>query len=333
MSRPVLVTEESHARPAADALHVAAHLQKFSAVAGADAVEVRRQYTSIYSPLVAKLDEVGAVTFVPAEDGRRALTVIRPLAPGGGPLGALVFFHGGGWTVGELNIYEPFCRKLANATGCAVVWVEYRLAPEHPFPAAYNDARAAYSWILDHASALGLDATRIGVAGDGSGGNLAAVLCLAERDERGGRLPWVQVLLSPCLDMSACMNSHKLFATGYGLDAQTHGWYRHNYAGNVVKPCQWRLSPLFAHNVEGLPPTIILYAGYDILHDEAAAYAIRLEDAAVRLRRLYFPDMIHGFITLGGAITAADTAIHRVGYALHSLAEPVLSRGVCRLVR
>jgi len=331
--RPVSIKEERHPGPAEDARRVLAHFHSSLAAAGADIAEVRRQYAARYRPLIAELDEGGAVTFVPAENDRPALAVIRPAAPDGGPLPALVFFHGSGWTFGDLDVYEPFCRRLANATGCAVVWVEYRLAPEHPFPAPLTDVRTAYRWIIDNAWGLGLDAGRIGVVGDEAGGNLAAVLCLAERDERGGRLPWVQVLLCPSLDMSACMNSHKMFASGYGLDAQTHSWYRHNYAPDAVKPCLWRLSPLFAHDVKRLPPAVILYAGYDILRDEAEAYANRLEDADVPLRRLYFPDMIHGFVTMGRAIAAADTAIHRIAAALRGLVEPRSSGGVLRLVR
>lgn len=322
MSRPVLIAQKSHAAPAPDALRVIEQLKNLSATAGADAAEIRRQYTQSRRLLIGTLDAVGGIVSIPADGNRPSLTVLRPLGSGTGPLPALLYFHGGGWTVGSLETYEPFCRKLANATGCAVVWVEYRLAPEHPFPAAYDDARAAYRWVLDNATILGLDPARIGVAGDSSGGNLAAALCLAERDDRSSRLPWAQVLIYPCLDMSACLKSHKFFATGYGLTAETYRWYRQNYASNVAKPVQWRLSPLFVYDVEGLPPTVILYAGFDILRDEAAAYANRLDDAGVPLQRLYFPDMIHGFITLGGAIAAADTAIDRIAAALRGLTEP-----------
>ncbi len=139
------------------------------------------------------------------------------------------------------------------------------------------------------------------------GGNLAAVACLAERYDRSPYQPWRQILLYPCLDISACMPSHKKFAEGYLLTANLYRWYRENYAGKPEKSGHWRLSPLFAADVGGLPPTILLYAGFDPLRDEASAYAMKLSLADVPLRTLYFSDMIHGFLTMGGAIPAANT--------------------------
>ncbi len=321
MPRPVLVSQETHLTPSPAAMRVIEQLRGFTAGTGSDPDEMRLRYAESRRPFLPELDSVGDILSLERTAERPPLTIFRPSEAQSGQIPALLYLHGGGWTVGSLDTYEPFCRKLANATGCAVIWVEYRLAPEHPFPAPYLDIRDAYRWILSEGEKLGLDTGRIGVAGDSSGGNLAAVLCLAERDDATAPLPWLQVLIYPCLDMTASLDSHKLFATGYGLTGQTYRWYRENYAGGITKPGQWRLSPLRAYNLAGLPPTVMLYAGFDILRDEAAAYADRLEAAEVPVERLYFPDMIHGFITLGGAIPAAETAIHRIGAGLRRLTQ------------
>lgn len=332
MLSPVVATHKSHSKPAPEALHVIDHLGECANVADSDIDLVRQKYTQSRRPLLAPLVAVASVVSIAAGQGHVAISIVRPFGQRPDNLPALLYFHGGGWTLGNFTIYEPFCRKLANTTGCAIVWVDYRLAPENPFPAAYLDARGAYRWVSTNALTLGIDPTRIGVAGDGAGGNLAAVLCLDERDSWSGRLPWVQVLIYPCLDMTACLPSHKLFAVGYGLTAQVFRWYRQNYAGGITKLGQWQLSPLFAWDVKGLPPTIILYAGFDIFCDDAAAYSARLAKAEVPLQELYFPDMIHNFITLGGAISAANSAINRIAAALQNLAPLDSKNRTCRLV-
>jgi acetyl esterase len=236
------------------------------------------------------------------------------------PLPALVFLHGGGWTLGSFETYQPFCRQLANATGSILVWVDYRLAPEHPFPAGLDDARAALRWVYDNALRLGVDENRIMIGGDSAGGNLAAATCLAERDGLTPYTPWRQILLYPCLDFTASMPSHRKFAEGYLLTRDLYQWFRTNYAGQPEKPHDWRLSPIFAHDLSGLPPTVILYAGFDPLCDEAAAYGVKLMLADVPVETLYFSDMIHGFLTMGGAIPAAGAAVTRIAQALDSLA-------------
>ena len=247
------------------------------------------------------------------------LTIIRPRQfKRGGKLPALVFLHGGGWTLGSLATYEPFCRQLANACGLILIWVEYRLAPEAPFPAAYDDTMAAWRWVQKNHLELGIDPSRIMIGGDSAGGNLAAVTAQALRSETGIQ-PWRQILLYPCLDMSASLASHRKFAQGYLLTAPLYAWYRSNYAGDATGRDDWRLSPLFAEDVSGLPPTVILYAGFDPLRDEAAAYTMKLTLAGVRVEPLYFADMIHGFLTMGGAIPAAGAAINRIAETLSLL--------------
>ncbi|MEI9992088.1 MAG: alpha/beta hydrolase [Rhizomicrobium sp.] len=309
------------ATPAPAALRVIEQLAHNGPRPSADIEEVRRRYEESRRPLLAPLEDVDRVfqVFPRIGDGP-SLRIIRPR--GGAERAAspaIVYLHGGGWTVGTFEIYEPLCRQIANATDSVVIWVRYRLAPEHPFPAAFEDTRKALRWVHDNHRWLGVDPTRIGIAGDSSGGNLAAAVCLAERDARSEVQPRFQILLYPCLDMRASMPSHKAFAEGYLLTSKLYRWYRENYVRDFVKPQHWRLSPLFAYDLSGLPPAVVLYAGFDPLRDEAAAYAGRLGCAGVAVEQLYFPDMIHGFMTMGGAIPAAGVAVRRVADALARL--------------
>ncbi len=197
-----------------------------------------------------------------------------------------------------------------------LVWVEYRLAPEHPYPVAFDDVRHALNWIHDSHASLGIDPNRLGIAGDSSGGNLAAAASLAAREQPGSFLPKFQILIYPCLDLKATLDSHRTFAEGYLLTEELYAWYRRNYICGFVKATHWRLSPLFAHDVSGLPPAVILYVGFDPLRDEAATYAHRLRESGVPVKTLYFPDMIHGFLTMGGTIPAASAAIGRIASAV-----------------
>jgi acetyl esterase len=282
---------------------------------------LRAHHTKSRRPFLAPLERVHSRFHVHGAPGVPHMTVIRPQRyETEKSLPALVFLHGGGWTLGSFETYEPLCRQLANAIGSVLVWVDYRLAPEQPFPAAYDDTRAALRWVYDNALRLGVDENRIMLGGDSAGGNLAAAVCLAECDERTPYQPWRQILLYPSLDISASMPSHRKFSDGYLLTKELYRWYRTNYAGTPEKPNHWRLSPLFAHDVSGLPPTILLYAGFDPLRDEAAAYSVKLTLADVRLETLYFSDMIHGFLTMGGVIPAAGVAVGRIAQALDALA-------------
>jgi acetyl esterase/lipase len=200
----------------------------------------------------------------------------------------------------------------------AVIWVEYRLAPEAPYPAALDDTLAAWRWIQANYRELGADQRRISIGGDSAGGNLAAVAALILKAESGIQ-PWRQVLLYPCLDMSASLASHRKRAQGYLLTAPLYAWYRDNYVPSGLSRDDWRLSPLFAEDVRHLPPTILLYAGFDPLRDEAAAYGLKLTLADVPVESLYFADMIHGFLTMGGAIPAAEAAVTRIAAAFNAL--------------
>ena len=281
---------------------------------------VRHRYNLARRQFLAALETVESVFHIlPAERGVPRLTIIRPRnSKQGEKLPAIVYLHGGGWSLGSLTTYEPFCRALANATGQIVIWVEYRLAPEAPYPAALDDTLAAWRWVQTNHSELGADPARISIGGDSAGGNLAAAATLVLRGENGIR-PWRQLLLYPCLDMSASLASHRRLADGDLLTAPMYAWYRDNYAPPTVARDHWTLSPLFADDLAHLPPAILLYAGFDPLRDEAAAYAMKLTLAGVPVEPLYFADMIHGFLTMGGAIPAAQAALGRICDAFTAL--------------
>jgi acetyl esterase len=229
-------------------------------------------------------------------------------------LPVVVFFHGGGWTIGDLDTHDVVCRELANAARCAMVSVEYRLAPEHKFPAAVDDAIAAMHWVARDAERFNLDAERIAVGGDSAGGNLAAVVALACRDH-GPRLA-MQLLIYPATDMAADAPSHSTFADGYMLTRERIEWYRSNYLRRPEDATDWRASPLKATDLSRLPPAYIVTAGFDPLHDEGRAYAERLRAAGVSVIYECFQGMIHGFITMGGVVAAAHHAVYRAAQAL-----------------
>ena len=309
-------SETSDLDPAAS--NVITRLSDSQPLCDLEASEARRIYARSRSDLLAPLEPVDCVQSF-ATAGCPALTMFRPwgtsksaLLPG------LVFLHGGGWTVGDLQVYEGLCRSLANATGSVVVWVDYRLAPEHPFPAALEDSIAAVERIQESAVSFGIDPKRIGLAGDSAGGNLAAVIALAARNWSVRFAPAYQLLMYPCLDMTACQVSHQTFREGYLLTAKLYSWYRRNYLGSGVRVTDWRVSPLFAKDFEDVAPAVILSAGYDPLRDEALFYAAQLRDAGVPVAQCHFPRMIHGFLNMSGAVPAASVAVRRIGDIVQS---------------
>lgn len=227
----------------------------------------------------------------------------------------LVYYHGGGWTVGDLDSYDSLCRLLANRARCAVLSVDYRLAPEHPFPAAVDDADAALAWAATHAAELAIDPARIAVGGDSAGGNLAAVAALLARD-RGGPPLVLQLLIYPATDQNSERPSQRQFGRGYLLDLESIRYFQHKYLRHARDYQDWRASPLLAPDLAGLPPALMLTAGFDPLLDDCIAYADRLQAAGVPVRHRCFDGMVHGFITLGRLFTVADEAITLAADAL-----------------
>ena len=258
-------------------------------------------------PDVARVEDLS----VPGPAGDIPARLYRALGvPDIERLPVLVYFHGGGWTIGDLDTHDVVCRELANLARCAVVSVAYRLAPEHKFPAAVDDALAATRWIARSADLLNLDERRVAVGGDSAGGNLAAVVALACRDAGGPRLA-MQVLIYPATDMAADTPSHSSFAEGYSLTRETTLWFMANYLRNPVDAADWRASPLRATDLSRLPPAYVVTAGFDPLRDEGRAYGERLHAAGVQVTYECFEGMIHGFVTMGGVIAAAHHALYR----------------------
>jgi acetyl esterase len=235
----------------------------------------------------------------------------------GDALPALVYFHGGGWVIGDLDTHDSLCRHLANAARCIVVAVDYRLAPEHKFPAAVEDCFAATSWIAQEAAALGVDRERLAVGGDSAGGNLAAVVSLIARD-RGGPNLRCQALLYPTVECGMTHASHDRFAEGYLLTRPTMKWFREHYLRGPADVEDWRASPLRAADLSGVAPALVLTAGNDVLRDEGEAYARRLQEAGIAVQLRHFPDQIHGFLTMGKIIEAAQPALDDIAAALRA---------------
>ncbi len=251
---------------------------------------------------------------LPGPAGSLRAVVFRP--PGeANELPVLVYYHGGGFVLGSATSHANVCRLLATRARCVVVSVEYRLAPEHPFPAAPDDVLAAFRHVREHARSFGGRSDRVAVGGDSAGGNLATVTCLALRDADEAQ-PHLQALIYPCTDCRRGHASHQLFAEGYFLDRPKLDWFMANYfhgqsgLEQLVDP---RASPLLAARLDGLAPALVLTAGFDPLRDEGFEYVDRLRDAKVPVEHHCAERLIHGFFCMGGAIPAARETI--VDYA------------------
>lgn len=223
-------------------------------------------------------------------------------------LPVLVYFHGGGWVMGDLDTHDTLCREFANEAGCAVVAVDYRLGPEHRFPAAVEDCIAATSWIDREAETLGLDRTRLAVGGDSAGGNLAAVVAIAARDAGGPSIA-LQMLIYPATDMRRCAPSHAANGQGYLLTRDTIAYFHDHYIGDPAQDFDWRASPLLHDDLSRLPPAFVLTAGYDPLRDEGLMYSQRLTEAGNQATHICFERQIHGFILMGRVIDEAGAAV------------------------
>jgi acetyl esterase len=237
--------------------------------------------------------------------------------PTGAPQPLIVFFHGGGFVLGDLDSHDTPCRLLAHHAGAHVVSVDYRLAPESPFPAAADDARAALRWAFANAGRLGAAEGQIAVAGDSAGGNLAAVAAW-EAAHDGGPAPVLQLLIYPATDFVEHARSHQLFEEGFLLTRKDMDWFADQYAGHADRHDP-RLSIIRAEGLEGLPPALVVTAGFDPLRDEGEAYAARLREAGVPTLVRRFPGLIHGFINLTGISRTSRDALVEVGGAARAL--------------
>ncbi|MEO9778015.1 MAG: alpha/beta hydrolase [Sedimentitalea sp.] len=232
---------------------------------------------------------------------------------------AVVFFHGGGHVICSLDTHDTIARYLARTAGCTVISVDYRMAPEHPFPAAVEDSFDAVRWVADHATSLRVDASRIGVCGDSAGANLATVVALMAQ-EGGGISLAAQVLVYPVIDYRGGTASFERYANGYGsLEAKTITWFMEQYLPDPSMRDDWRACPanakLFAH----LPATLVITAEYDVLRDEGVAYAEMMKASGVDVQHAEFQGMTHGFFGFLGLVDAATKAHETVGGFLHQV--------------
>lgn len=272
------------------------------------AAEARKQYLDGFSRLQWPLEPVGETIEQDAGGIRvkiwRGQGAPRERAP------ALLYLHGGGFVIGAPETHEDICRILANAAGAVVVSPDYRLAPEHPFPAAIEDCAATLHWMKEQAASLGIDATRIVVAGDSAGGNLAAVIALLARDRQ---VPNVlgQVLIYPVTDQQQASDSYRRYATDFGLTTEAMRWFRDHYVPDENCRMGWRASPLLVPSLQGVAPAFVVLAGHDVLFDEGLAYAKRLEAEATAHCHIW-PGQIHGFVSMGGAIPEAREALDAI---------------------
>ncbi len=272
----------------------------------------RRSATPPEPPGVAEVRDLQAT----GPHGPIPLRLYRPLQPASSGLQpVLVYYHGGGWVIGDLDTHDTLCRQLANQAGCTVVAVDYRMGPEHRFPAAVDDAIAALAWVRGAASTLGLDVNRMAVGGDSAGGNLAAVVALHDRQHAAAPLLF-QLLIYPATDARRGAPSHTSNGEGYLLTKDTMDYFLGHYIDDQRHHQDWRASPLLHPNLAGAPPALVLTAGYDPLRDEGLAYAQALTVAGVRTTHLCFERQIHGFILMGKVLDEANAAVMVCAQAL-----------------
>jgi acetyl esterase len=259
--------------------------------------------------------------FVPAPTAEIPITVYTP--HGVGPFPALVMFHGGCWIVGNIDLADSPHRALARATGCVVVAVNYQKAPEHAFPVPLDDCYAAYTWTVEQAGELGVDAARVGVCGDSAGGNLAAAVSLRARDV-GGPLPAVQVLIYPALDPDLDTPSAISNAEGFGLTTEDMRWSWHQY---LQRHEDWHNAwacPARSPSLAGLPPAVVVTAEFDVLRDEGRAYADRLRTDGVAVVHRDYAGSVHGFLWMGGRLDDCRTMLEDVAGDLRQMWERTL---------
>jgi acetyl esterase len=257
-----------------------------------------------------KTPEIGEVVdrAIDGPAGKLPLRIYRPFGLGTQRVPAILWLHGGGWSLGSLDAYDPPCRFLAARGGCVVISVDYRLAPENRFPAGLEDCLAAWRWLTQSTDVLGVDATRLIVAGDSTGGNLAAVLANEVRHD--AIKPALQVLIYPATDMRMDTNSYKLFGEGFFLTRKGVEWARSNYIGDDASLIEDpRVSPLLAEDLAGVAPALVYTAGFDPLRDEGIAYANKLRAAGVKAIHRNFDSLIHGFVGMSAVVQAAARAM------------------------
>lgn len=280
-------------------------------------VEMAREGYLALAEAVGRGPEVGEVSDrrIPGPAGDIPVRVYRP--EGEGPFGVLVYYHGGGWVIGDLDTHDHACRELSSGAECVVVSVDYRLGPEHRFPAAVDDSFAALQWVAQNCTEIGADPARLAVGGDSAGGNLAAVVALMARDAGGPDIAF-QLLIYPAVDMRLDSPSIAENADGYVLTRDHMHWFRDHYLGEDGPRTDARVSPLLAESHSGLPPALIITAEYDPLRDEGKAYADKLSAAGVETKHSLYDGMIHVFFQLSAILDGGRAAVAESVAALRS---------------
>jgi acetyl esterase len=283
-----------------------------------DPVRARQAYADRRHLLQEPRDEVAELSDLTIEGpaGPLALRLYRGAGTrADAVLPCLLYLHGGGWVLGNLDSHDGICCRLANEAACCVVAVDYRLAPEHRFPAAVNDCAAALTYLSSYAAALRIDAARIAVGGDSAGGNLAAVLAITSRD---GSLPRMlyQVLLYPAVDLSMTGESYATTTAGMTITPATMRYFVDHYAPDVASRRDWRASPLHAASLAGVAPAFVMTCGHDPLREEGRRYAERLAREGVPVTTLHMSEHTHGMLTLSKVITATAGVLAFVGAQL-----------------
>ena len=286
------------------------------------APEAREYYLNarfVSNPEPPEIESVKPLS-IPAPHGAIPARLYTPkkLRRTGGLAPCLVFYHGGGWVIGDLDSHDVVCQKLAHEGELIVISVDYRLAPEHKFPAAVDDAIAAAKWVAANAKTLGIDEARLMVGGDSAGGNLAAVVSIAARDGNGPAIAG-QVLIYPATDFAMTHPSHSEPETSILLTHSVIRWFSNHYLNGTADIHDWRASPARAKTLVGLPPAYLLTAGADPLRDEGDEYAKRLQEAGVPVTYKHFAGQFHGFFTMGKLLNQANIAASEIGAWLKAL--------------
>lgn len=254
---------------------------------------------------------------VPTAHGELAARLYRPRElTGSSPL--LVYYHGGGWVIGDLDTHDDLCRFLAKHAGVRVLSVDYRLAPEHPFPAAFDDSLDAYRWAVDNADELGTSRDAVAVGGDSAGGNLAASVAIAATRSDDLTAPVFQLLVYPAVDATTRRRSRELFGNGFLLTDQDMTWFMDHYQPDESLRSDPRLSVLLTEDLSGLPAACVVTAGFDPLRDEGEAYAARLAEAGVSVVSRRFSDLIHGFANMRSVGDRFEEALFEIVGALRA---------------
>ena len=286
--------------------------------------EARQAYSNSRAVLQPEPEPVAELrnATAPGPHGEIPVRLYRPIgAEPADILPALIYYHGGGWLLGDLDSHDGVCRRFANIARCRVVSVDYRMAPEHKFPAAVDDCAAATRWAIEQAASLGIDPAHVAVGGDSAGGNLAAVMALMARDATLPPLAF-QLLIYPVTDMMMTSVSAQTVTEGVPLTSGTMRWFIDHYLRGAEDARDWRASPLRAADLSGTAQALVLTCAHDPLCDEGAAYASRLEREGVRVMHMHFSDQPHGFVSMGRIIRASGVAIDAMGAVLRKALWP-----------